>query len=271
MASSVIDHHLNLSFLLCAASIFSYTQQRWRLTHLFVALSHSQLALCLAVLGSASVSLSHHLYAMPPYPFLAADYPSSLCLFCHHQWIGASFLVGSGAHSSIFIIRAPTSTAGIGIYAARSGGSLSLAHRGLQLGHLIYISVYLGLHAFGLFIHNDTIQCLGRRDECWSDFSLNLRPVFAIMVQSLASLRFSNELVDGRVVRSGQNLGSSDWLVHHIHAFTLTQLLWSYTSLWHMLEAQDCCQISLRLDFATLAMDLVEEELARSHHLIIFS
>jgi photosystem I P700 chlorophyll a apoprotein A1 len=52
------------------------------------------------------------------------------------------------------------------------------------------------------------------------------------MVQSLASLRFSNELVDGRVVRSGQNLGSSDWLVHHIHAFTLhTTLVVIYKSL----------------------------------------
>ena len=35
---------------------------------------HAQLAINLAMLGSLTIIVSHHMYAMPPYPYLATDY-----------------------------------------------------------------------------------------------------------------------------------------------------------------------------------------------------
>jgi photosystem I P700 chlorophyll a apoprotein A1 len=38
---------------------------------------HAQLAINLAMLGSLTIIVAHHMYAMPPYPYLATDYPRS--------------------------------------------------------------------------------------------------------------------------------------------------------------------------------------------------
>jgi photosystem I P700 chlorophyll a apoprotein A1 len=50
---------------------------------------HAQLAINLAMLGSLSIVVAHHMYAMPPYPYIATDYATQLSLFTHHMdwWI----------------------------------------------------------------------------------------------------------------------------------------------------------------------------------------
>jgi photosystem I P700 chlorophyll a apoprotein A1 len=47
---------------------------------------HAQLAINLAMLGSLSIVVAH-MYAMPPYPYIATDYATQLSLFTHHMWI----------------------------------------------------------------------------------------------------------------------------------------------------------------------------------------
>ena len=59
---------------------------------------HAQLAINLAMLGSLTIIIAHHMYAMPPYPYLATDYATCLCIFTHHMWIGAFCIVGGAAH-----------------------------------------------------------------------------------------------------------------------------------------------------------------------------
>ncbi len=67
---------------------------------------HYQLSVNLAILGSISIFFAHHISAMPTvYPMLSSDYPSLVSLFSHHINIGALFIIGSAAHTSIFIIR----------------------------------------------------------------------------------------------------------------------------------------------------------------------
>jgi photosystem I P700 chlorophyll a apoprotein A1 len=63
---------------------------------------HAQLAINLALFGSLSIIVAHHMYAMPPYPYLATDYGTQLSLFTHHVWIGGFCIVGAGAHAAIF-------------------------------------------------------------------------------------------------------------------------------------------------------------------------
>lgn len=37
-----------------------------------------------------------------------------------------------------------------------------LNHRCVVTGHLAFVTLWLGLHAFGLYVHNDTLQALSR-------------------------------------------------------------------------------------------------------------
>jgi photosystem I P700 chlorophyll a apoprotein A1 len=39
---------------------------------------HAQLAINLAMLGSLTIIVAHHMYAMPPYPYMATDYATQL-------------------------------------------------------------------------------------------------------------------------------------------------------------------------------------------------
>ena len=41
---------------------------------------HAQLAINLAMMGSLSIIVAHHMYAMPPYPYIATDYPTQLII-----------------------------------------------------------------------------------------------------------------------------------------------------------------------------------------------
>ena len=92
---------------------------------------------------------------MPVYPFYVSDYPTMLCLFSHHMWIGGLLIVGSGAHASIFLVRDYRFSFTLTI-------ELVLCHRDIIMGHLIWICIVLGSHSFTIYIHNDTLQSLGR-------------------------------------------------------------------------------------------------------------
>ena len=56
------------------------------------------------MLGSLTIILAHHMYAMP-HPYLAIDYGTQLSLFTHHMWIGGFLIVGAAVHAAIFIVR----------------------------------------------------------------------------------------------------------------------------------------------------------------------
>jgi photosystem I P700 chlorophyll a apoprotein A1 len=91
------------------------------------------------------------------------------------------------------------------------------------------LSVALGLHSFGLYIHNDTLQSLGRAEDMFADNSIGLKPVFAVFLQAWLCLAgagfrlvsFDIEVLDGKVAILTQELGTADFMVHHIHAFTI--------------------------------------------------
>jgi len=149
---------------------------------------------------------------VPCYPFLASDYPSMLCIFDHHVIIAAFLIVGSAAHASIGVIADNfKSTQGIWMQL--------LNHRDVLVGHLIWCTLALGLHSFGLYIHNDTLQALGRPEDTFGDNSIQLKPLFASIGNTSTS--FDIEVLNLKVVRMTQELGTADLMVHHIHAFTI--------------------------------------------------
>ncbi|MBD2551964.1 photosystem I core protein PsaA [Limnothrix sp. FACHB-881] len=194
---------------------------------------HAQLAVNLAVLGSLTIVIAHHMYAMPPYPYIATDYPTQISLFTHHMWIGAFCIVGAGAHAAIFMVRDYDPAKNVDNLLDRV-----IRHRDAIISHLNWVCIFLGFHSFGLYIHNDTMRALGRPQDMFSDTGIQLQPVFAQWVQNLHALAPGNTApnaleivshafgggivaVGGKVAMMPITLGTADFMVHHIHAFTI--------------------------------------------------
>ncbi len=194
---------------------------------------HAQLAVNLAMLGSLSIIVAHHMYAMPPYPYIGVDYATSLSMFTHHMWIGGFFIVGGAAHGAIFMVRDYDPVVNQNNLIDRV-----LRHRDAIISHLNWLCMFLGFHSFGLYVHNDTMQALGRPQDMFSDTAIQLQPVFAQFVQNIQTLApgttAPNQLepvsyvwgggvvaVGGKIAMMPMALGTADFMIHHIHAFQI--------------------------------------------------
>nr|YP_009254444.1 photosystem I P700 chlorophyll a apoprotein A1 [Verdigellas peltata]CZF96697.1 photosystem I P700 chlorophyll a apoprotein A1 [Verdigellas peltata] len=194
---------------------------------------HAQLAINLALFGSLSIIVAHHMYSMPPYPYIAIDYGTQLSIFTHHTWIGGFCIVGAAAHGAIFMVRDYDPSSNYNNVLDRI-----IRHRDAVISHLNWVCMFLGFHAFGLYIHNDTLSALGRPEDMFSDTAIQLQPIFAQWIQSLhvaapsltspnsldpTSLTWGSDIVaiDGKIAIGSIPLGTADFMVHHIHAFTI--------------------------------------------------
>ena len=194
---------------------------------------HAQLAINLAMMGSLSIIVAHHMYAMPPYPYIGIDYATQLSLFTHHMWIGGFCICGAGAHASIFMVRDYSPVQNYNNLLDRV-----LRHRDAIISHLNWACIFLGMHAFGMYIHNDTMQALGRPQDMFSDKAIQLQPIFAQWVQAVnfaapgttapnalatSSYAFGGDIVavNEKIAMMPIKLGTADFMVHHIHAFTI--------------------------------------------------
>ncbi|EGJ34085.1 MULTISPECIES: photosystem I core protein PsaA [Moorena] len=194
---------------------------------------HAQLAINLAMVGSLSIIVAHHMYAMPPYPYIATDYGTQLSLFTHHMWIGAFCIVGGAAHGAIFMVRDYDPAKNVNNLLDRA-----IRHRDAIISHLNWVCIWLGFHAFGLYVHNDTMRALGRPQDMFSDTAIQLQPIFAQWIQNIHNLApggtapnaletvsyaFGGGMVEvgGKVAMMPIELGTADFMVHHIHAFTI--------------------------------------------------
>lgn len=220
---------------------------------------HAQLALSLNFLGSMSIIVAHHMYAMPPYPYLATDYATSLSLFTHHVWIGGFLIVGAAAHAAIFMVRDYRPENHVDNVLDRV-----LRHRDAIISHLVWVCQFLGFHSFAMYCHNDTMRAFGRPQDMFSDTGIQLQPVFAQWIQHIQTMAVGNSAlnaaepignvfggikniglsgigttapgltspvshafgggvvaVGGKIAMMPIQLGTADFLIHHIHAFTI--------------------------------------------------
>ncbi|TVQ11152.1 MAG: photosystem I core protein PsaA [Leptolyngbya sp. DLM2.Bin27] len=219
---------------------------------------HAQLAINLAMLGSLSIIVAQHMYAMPPYPFLATDYATVTSLFTHHMWIGGFLIVGAAAHAAIFMVRDYDPAQNVNNVLDRT-----LRHRDAIISHLAWACQFLGFHSFAMYCHNDTMRAFGRPQDMFSDTGIQLQPVFAQWVQQIQTMAVGASLpaaeplgnvfgglrnidlagigvtapglsgpvshvfgggvvaVGGKIAMMPIPLGTADFLIHHIHAFTI--------------------------------------------------
>ncbi|MCT7960966.1 photosystem I core protein PsaB [Laspinema sp. D1] len=200
---------------------------------------HFQLALALASLGVVTSLVAQHMYSLPPYAFMAKDYTTQAALYTHHQYIAGFIMVGAFAHGAIFLVRDydPEANKNNVLYRV-------LEHKEAIISHLSWVSLFLGFHTLGLYVHNDVVVAFGTPEK-----QILIEPVFAQWIQaahgkalygfdvllsnpdSLASTAWPN---NGNVwlpgwldaINSSTNslfltIGPGDFLVHHAIALGL--------------------------------------------------
>jgi photosystem I P700 chlorophyll a apoprotein A1 len=80
--------------------------------------------------------------------------------------------------------------------------------------HLNWVSIFLGFHAFGMYIHNDTLLALGRESDQFGDTGIPFWSVIGLLGQALLG---SEASVNGTTAYTGIRLtGTADLLIHHV-------------------------------------------------------
>ena len=160
---------------------------------------HIVLSINLALIASLSIIVADHLTRTPIYPHKSTSYPTILCLSIHHAWLTGFLIIGSGAHASIFnLLGSPTS---------------EIRHRDPIYSHLIWVCIAIGLHSFSLYCHNDTLEALGRPEDIFHDNSIQLKAIFAKQSFLRAELQPDIEMLDKKIIRITQELGTADFIL----------------------------------------------------------
>jgi len=156
---------------------------------------HFQLGLALASVGVMCSLTAQHMYSMPPYAFLAQDFTTMAALYSHHQYIAGFIMCGAFAHGAIFFIRDYDPEANKGNVLARM-----LEHKEAIISHLSWVSLFLGFHTLGLYVHNDVMQAFGTPEK-----QILIEPVFAQWIQAAQG----KALYGFDVLLSGDNAASA--------------------------------------------------------------
>jgi photosystem I P700 chlorophyll a apoprotein A2 len=200
---------------------------------------HFQLGWHLAALGVITSLVAQHMYSLPPYAFIARDYTTQAALYTHHQYIAGFLMVGAFAHGAIFWVRDYDPEANKNNVLARV-----LDHKEAIISHLSWVSLFLGFHTLGLYVHNDVVVAFGTPEK-----QILIEPVFAQFIQaahgkalygfdtllsnpdSIAYTAWPNHgnvWLSGwlEAINSGTNslfltIGPGDFLVHHAIALGL--------------------------------------------------
>jgi len=107
-------------------------------------------------------------------------------IYTHHLYIAGFFLLGAFAHGAIYLIRAANlRDRELYLRLGAANNSLRarfvttlLQYRSAIISHLSAITLFLGFHTLGLYVHNDVMQAFGT-PEC----EISLSPVFGQWLQ----------------------------------------------------------------------------------------
>ena len=197
---------------------------------------HFQLGLALASVGTITSMIAQHIYSLPPYAFLSIDFTTQAALYTHHQYIAGFIMCGAFAHGAIFFIRDYDPEQNKGNVLARV-----LDHKEAIISHLSWVSLFLGFHTLGLYVHNDVMLAFGTPEK-----QILIEPVFAqwiqasqgktlygfdLLLSSKNSVAFSAgqslwlpgwlEAINNNQNSLFLNIGPGDFLVHHAIALGL--------------------------------------------------
>ena len=158
------------------------------------------LGLALASLGVVTSLVAQHMYSLPSYVFIAEDQTTQAALYVHHQYIAGFLMVGAFAHGAIFFVRDYDPVANENNVLARM-----LEHKEALISHLSWVTLFLGFHTLGLYVHNDVVVAFGTPEK-----QILIEPVFAQWVQAA----------------SGKTLYGFDTLLSNPDSITQTGAAW---------------------------------------------
>ncbi len=161
---------------------------------------HFQLGLALASLGVVTSLVAQHMYSLPSYVFIAEDQTTQAALYVHHQYIAGFLMVGAFAHGAIFFVRDYDPVANENNVLARV-----LNYKETLISHLSWVTLFLGFHTLGLYVHNDVVVAFGTPEK-----QILIEPVFAQFVQAA----------------SGKTLYGFDTLLSNPDSITQTGAAW---------------------------------------------
>lgn len=118
---------------------------------------HLQLSLALIGLSIVTSFASQTIYSLPSYPYISYDYISTVFLFVHHNWIASLLMVGSFSHSTLFLVRDYSQSKPKN----RDLITRLLSHKASIISHLSWVSLFLGFHVLGIYVHNDAVVAFG--------------------------------------------------------------------------------------------------------------
>ena len=197
---------------------------------------HFQLGLALASVGVITSLVAQHMYSLPPYAFMSQDRTTMAALYTHHQYIAGFIMTGAFAHGAIFFVRDYDDEKNKNNVLGRI-----LDHKEAIISHLSWVTLFLGFHTLGLYVHNDVMLAFGTPEK-----QILIEPVFAQWIQAahgknlygfdfLLSANSSNAIsasqdiwlpgwLNGINDKAGSlflQIGPGDFLVHHAIALGL--------------------------------------------------
>lgn len=183
---------------------------------------HLQLSLALIAVSTVTFLVAHEIYSIPAYAFISYDYVTTVALFVHHNWIASLAMVGAMAHAAIYLLRdyvsLPTNSSNV-VFRI-------LAHKQAILSHLSWVTLFLGFHTLGLYIHNDVAAGFGQPykqllvEPVFSQYSLSLWH-FASSSYHKTSSYFDSSPAKDLNSYSYSSLGPGDFVVYHAIALSL--------------------------------------------------
>ena len=186
MLSDISHHHLALPILLL--SLINHTNSlpskgmAWQMGSTQRPYSSIALSLSLSTHSIRPNIVSQHIYSLPSFSVLSYDFMTSSITYLHHSWISGITTLGSSSHLSIYLIRDhlkdATSTTHI---------SSILTDKSSFLSTISYVTIHLGCHPLGVYIHNDTCISLS-----YLTYTLSLDPTLCVGVQDLLGKHLSN-------------------------------------------------------------------------------
>jgi photosystem I P700 chlorophyll a apoprotein A2 len=135
---------------------------------------HFQLGIHLAALGVVTSLVAQHMYSLPPYVFMSKDFTTQAALYTHHQYIAGFLMLGAFAHGAIFWVRDYDPEQNKGNVLERV-----LKHKEAIISHLSWVSLFLGFHTLGIYVHNDVMQAFATPEK-----QILIEPVFAQFIQA---------------------------------------------------------------------------------------
>ena len=125
------------------------------------------LAISLGVLGMLSSLLSQQFFVFPTLDYLAYDYLAVTSLYVHHQYIGGLTTLGALVHLTLHLLNESSS------FKHLISDNLMPTKR-MVVSILSWITLFLGSHTLGLFIHNDVLTGFGYPSK-----QILIEPIFA--------------------------------------------------------------------------------------------